>query len=102
MQKIKLVKDKAFYGMLIGIALPIILQNMITIGVNIMDTVMLGKMGEIQISASSLANNYIDIFHILHMGIGGGAGVLISQYCGINDRKSVKNVISIMFSNDFR
>ena len=98
MQKIKLVKDKAFYGMLIGIALPIILQNMITIGVNIMDTIMLGKMGEIQISASSLANNYIDIFHILHMGIGGGAGVLISQYCGINDRKSVKNVISIMFS----
>ena len=94
-QKAVLVRDKAFYGMLAGIALPIILQNMITIGVNIMDTVMLGKMGEVQISASSLANNYIDFFHILHMGIGGGAGVLISQYSGLNDKKSVRNVVTI-------
>ena len=50
------VKDKRFYKMALVLALPIVLQNMITIGVNIMDTIMLGSYGEIQLSGSSLAN----------------------------------------------
>ena len=41
------VKNKTFYKTALLIALPIVLQNMITIGVNIMDTVMLGSYGEI-------------------------------------------------------
>jgi putative MATE family efflux protein len=58
---------------------------------------MLGSMGEVQLSASSLANNFIDIFHVLNMGIGGGAGVLIAQYWGQKEKESVKKVIAIMF-----
>ncbi|MBO4717381.1 MAG: MATE family efflux transporter [Spirochaetales bacterium] len=92
-----IVRDKKFYKALIVLATPMILQSMITIGVNIMDTVMLGKMGEVQLSASSLANNFFEIFMILNMGIGGGAGVLISQYWGMDDKKSIKKVVSIMF-----
>ncbi|MDO4492449.1 MAG: MATE family efflux transporter [Clostridia bacterium] len=92
-----IVKDRGFYKSVLVMALPIVLQSMITIGVNIMDTVMLGSFGETQISASSLANSYIDIFHILHMGIGGGAGVLIGQYWGMRDKARIKRVVSIMF-----
>jgi Na+-driven multidrug efflux pump len=51
------------------LALPIVLQNMITIGVNVADTVMLGSYGEIQLSGSSLANGFIIIFQILCMGM---------------------------------
>ena len=51
------VRDKQFYKTAILLALPIVLQNMITIGVNIMDTIMLGSYGEIQLSGSSLAND---------------------------------------------
>ena len=91
------IKEKQFYKTMALIAMPIVLQNMITLGVNIMDTVMLGSYGEIQISASSLANNFIEIFHILNMGIGGGAGVLIAQYWGTGDTASIKKVIAIMF-----
>lgn len=92
-----IVREKQFYKTMALIALPIVLQNMITLGVNIMDTVMLGSYGEVQISASSLANNFIEIFHILNMGIGGGAGVLIAQYWGTGDTVSIKKVIAIMF-----
>ena len=92
-----LIKDRRFYKSLVVLATPMILQSMITIGVNIMDTVMLGKMGETQLSASSLANNFFEIFHILNMGIGGGAGVLIAQYWGMDDKKSIRKVVSIMF-----
>ena len=58
------VKDKEFYKKLLYLSLPIVLQSMIMIGVNMMDTIMLGKYGEIQLSGSSLANDYINIFQI--------------------------------------
>lgn len=91
------IRDKSFYKTLLMVALPIVFQNMITIGVNIMDTVMLGNYGEIQLSASSLANNFIDIFYVLHMGMGGGAAVLVSQYWGTKDLEGSKKVIAITF-----
>ena len=90
------VKDKVFYRTALTLALPIVLQNMITIGVNIMDTVMLGSYGEIQLSGSSLANEFINIFHILCMGMGCGAAVLTAQFWGRGDKVSLKYAITIM------
>ena len=90
------VKDKAFYKTAFALALPIVLQNMITIGVNIMDTIMLGSYGEIQLSGSSLANEFINIFHILCMGMGAGAAVLTAQFWGRRDMASLKHAITIM------
>lgn len=78
------------------LALPIVAQNMITIGVNIMDTVMLGSYGEVQLSGSSLANDFINVFHILCMGMGGGAAVLTAQFWGAGDRESIRKAVTIM------
>ena len=90
------VRDKKFYKTALTLALPIVLQNMITIGVNIMDTVMLGSYGEVQLSGSSLANEFINIFHILCMGMGCGAAVLTAQFWGKKDIKSLKYSVTIM------
>ena len=90
------VKDKQFYKTALMLALPIVLQNMITIGVNIMDTIMLGSYGEIQLSGSSLANEFINIFHILCMGMGCGAAVLTAQFWGKKDLKALKSSVTIM------
>lgn len=90
------VKDKKFYRTALMLALPIVLQNMITIGVNIMDTVMLGEYGEIQLSGSSLANEFINIFQILCMGMGGGAAVLTAQFWGKKDIVSLRRAVTIM------
>ena len=90
------VRDKQFYKTALTLALPIVLQNMITIGVNIMDTVMLGSYGEVQLSGSSLANEFINIFHILCMGMGCGAAVLTAQFWGKKDIRSLKYSVTIM------
>ncbi len=90
------VKDKHFYKTILFLALPIVAQNMITIGVNIMDTVMLGSYGETQLSGSSLANDFINIFHILCMGMGGGAAVLTAQFWGAGDNVSIRKAVTIM------
>ena len=97
MRKLELEKDRSFYKGIAALALPVICQNMITIGVNIMDTMMVGKLGEHALSATSLATNYIDIFFVFTLGLGGGAGVLIAQYWGKGDNPSVKKVINLMF-----
>ena len=90
------VKDKGFYKTVWLLALPVVLQNMITIGVNMLDTMMLGAYGEIQLSGASLANEFISLYQILCLGIGGGAAVLTSQYWGAGDVKAVRRVIVLM------
>ena len=90
------IKDKAFYKKVLKIAVPIALQGLITTGVNMMDTVMVGAIGETELSAVSLANQFITIFHILCMGIGMGASVLVSRYYGMGDKSSLNKTVSIM------
>lgn len=90
------VKDKEFYKKVVTIALPVTLQSLINIGINMADTIMLGYFGESQLSASSLANQFLSLFHILCMGIGGGAAVMTAQYWGKRDILSLKKVITLM------
>jgi len=95
MQKIY-VKDKNFYKMVAGIAIPIAMQGLITTGVNMMDTIMVGALGETALSAVSLANQFINIYHIFCMGIGMGASVLVARYFGMGDQMSLKKTVAIM------
>lgn len=90
------VRDKNFYKTALFIALPIAAQQIINIGVNLMDTIMLGSFGEVQLSASSLANQFYFIFHILCLGIGGGAAVMTAQYWGAKDRDSISRTLALM------
>ncbi|MBE5813924.1 MAG: MATE family efflux transporter [Clostridiales bacterium] len=90
------VKDKGFYRTVAVMALPVVLQNLITIAVNMLDTIMLGAYGEIQLSGSSLANEFISLYQILCLGIGGGAAVLTSQYWGAKDVPAVRRVVALM------
>ncbi|MBQ3084017.1 MAG: MATE family efflux transporter [Clostridia bacterium] len=91
-----IVKEKGFYSRVAKIALPIAMQGLITTGVNMMDTIMVGMVGETELSAVSLANQFISVFQIFCMGIGMGASVLVARYYGMKDRPSLKKTVSIM------
>ena len=90
------VRDRQFYRNIVVIAIPIVLQSLITTGVNMMDTIMLTSCGETQLSASSLANQFISLMQFLCMGLGSGAAVLTAQYWGVNDIKSIRSVTTLM------
>lgn len=90
------VREKDFYKSVIHIAAPVVLQNLISIGVNMMDTIMLGRYGEFQLSGSSLGNEFIAVFQIFCMGLGYGAAVLTAQYWGCQKKRDMKKIISIM------
>ena len=78
-------KDPAFYGKVFTIAIPIALQSLISIGVNMLDTIMVGSLGDNALSATSLANSFIGIYHIFCMGLGMGASALVSRYWGMKN-----------------
>lgn len=90
------VRDKSFYTAVCTIAIPIVLQSLITTGVNLADTMMLTAYGELQLSASSLANQFISLFQIICLGLGFGASVLTSRYWGSGDPNSIKKVTTLM------
>lgn len=91
-----IIKDKQFYKTMASIAIPISLQNLITTGVNMMDTIMIGAVGESELSAVSLANQFISIYQILCMGIGMGASVLVARYYGMKELDALRKAVSIM------
>lgn len=76
-------KEPHFYKSVFTIALPIAIQSLISIGVNMLDTIMVGSLGDDSLSAVSLANSFVSIYHIFCMGLGMGASVLVSRYWGM-------------------
>lgn len=90
-----IITEKSFYKNALLLILPVVLQSIINQGVNMMDTVMVGKLGEIAISASSLANQFYQIFQLLCMGISAAGLVLASQYWGAGERHTVKRVYDL-------
>ena len=91
-----IVRDRAFYRKVLRIAVPIALQSLITIGVNMMDTVMISSMGETQLSATSLANQFVNVYQVFTMGLAMGASVLIARFWGMQDKDNLRRTVTIM------
>ena len=85
----------SFYKKLLAIALPLAAQNMITVGVNLVDNMMLGQLGEVAMSASTQANHFISLFHFCIMGISMGSSVLTARFWGAKDIRSLKQTVTI-------
>lgn len=87
--------DKNFYKKTVSLAVPITLQCLISISVNMMDNIMVGALGENALSAVSLANQFINIFTFACMGLGQGASILATRFWGMKDTDALKKTISI-------
>lgn len=90
-----MIKEKTFYRTLIAFAIPVILQNLLGTALNMMDTIMLGGMGEVAISAAALGNQPFFIFMLFTFGVSGGMGVLICQYWGKKDMNTINSVVGM-------
>ena len=88
-------QPRGFYRRLFLLALPIIVQNLITTSLGFLDTFMVGLLGSEQMSAVTVANVPIFIIQLIVFGLQSGSSVLISQYWGRGDRESINRVIGI-------
>lgn len=88
--KKKHIGDKAFYAMVLGVAVPIIVQNGISSFVNLLDNVMVGSLGTEQMSSVSIANQLVFVYNLCLFGGLAGAGIFTAQYFGMKDDEGIQ------------
>lgn len=84
-----LIGDRAFYRMVLAIVIPIIVQNAITNFVNLLDNVMVGRIGTDEMTGVSIVNQLLFVFNLCIFGGMSGAGIFAAQYHGAGDPKGV-------------
>lgn len=92
------LQDKKFFKALLSLALPIALSDLLKFGLNLMDNVMVGAVGELELSAVTQANQPFFVFSLMMFGLTSGGTVLLAQYDGKGDRAGISRVISIILS----
>lgn len=85
--KNKYIGNKAFYKMVLLLAIPMILQNAVTSFVNFLDNIMVGQIGTEPMSGVAIVNQLIFVFNVCIFGGVSGAGIFGTQYFGKKDYK---------------
>jgi len=89
------MNTKELYKWALKLAIPIMIQNLIGTLVNTADTVMLGFVGQTEMAASSLANQYIFVLFCTFYGMATATSVMCAQYWGKGDKKAVEQIVGI-------
>ena len=89
------VNDASFYKSLFLLAIPIVLQNIITFGVIFADNLMVGRLGDDAISGLYMGTLLNTVLQIVVFGMESAALILSAQYWGRHDCERIKEVVSI-------
>lgn len=85
------IGDKAFYKILLALALPLIIQQGISNFVNLLDNLMVGGLGTEQMSSVSIINQLIFVFNLTLFGGFSGASIFGAQFFGMGDFKGMRD-----------
>lgn len=86
----KYIGDKKFYKMVLAIGVPIMIQNGITNFVNLLDNLMVGRLGTEQMTGVAIANQLMFIFNLSVFGGVSGPGIFSSQFYGKKDHDGIR------------
>ena len=87
----KLIGDRAFYRRMLAVVLPIIIQNGITNFVALLDNIMVGQIGTVQMSGVAIVNQLLFVFNLCIFGATSGAGIFTAQFFGCGDHDGVRH-----------
>ncbi|KKL75112.1 hypothetical protein LCGC14_2058170, partial [marine sediment metagenome] len=90
-----LTNNKEFYPKLLKIAVPTIIQFLVSSLLNFLDIFMIGQLGTDEVAAVGIVSRIIFVSILLMVGIGSGAAVLTAQYWGKRDIPKVKRILGI-------
>ena len=88
-------REPGFYRRVLYLALPLILQNLITTSLGFVDTFMVGLLGDSELSAVTAANAPIFLLQVIIFGLMSGLTVLVSQYWGKGDTDSINRAMGV-------
>ena len=90
-----LKRGRGFYRNVVLLGLPILLQNLTTTFLGLIDTFMVGTLGEAPLAAVLVANTPVFVIQLVIFGLQSGSSVLISQFWGKGDTDSINRVIGL-------
>ena len=85
-----------FYKHLLALSIPIVLQNLISTSLGFVDTFMVGLLGSNELSAVTAANSLLFMLQIVIFGLTSGLSVMVSQYWGSNDMRSISRAAGVV------
>ena len=86
----KFIGSRSFYRRAMTIVLPIMLQNVVTNFVSLLDNIMVGQTGTASMSGVSVVGQLFFIFYLIVFGTVSGPGIFCAQFWGAGDEKSFK------------
>ena len=89
------VGDRAFYKIVLSIAVPVIIQNSVSNVVNLLDNVMVGQVGTAEMSGVAIANQLLFVFNLCVFGGLSGPSIFGAQFYGAGDMEGLKNTFRI-------
>ena len=89
--------DKAFTRKFLLVALPIVIQNLVSSSLHIIDGVMIGQLGDAPYAAVTQANRFTFVFQLFVFGAASGCGIFFSQFWGKRDVPQMRSVMSLAF-----
>ncbi len=87
----KFIGDRAFYRLVLSVAVPIMIQNGITNFVGLLDNIMVGRVGTEQMSGVAIVNQLIMVYNLCIFGGLAGAGIFTAQYFGQKDHEGIRH-----------
>ena len=88
---------REFIRGIVLIGLPIMVQTLVNSLVNMLDVFMVGQLGEIAITASSLGNSWFFMYALLIGGITAAGSIFIAQNWGAKQAEEIHKYMGIMF-----
>lgn len=93
--RIRLFDDRDFYRNLFIIAVPIMTQNLLSSFVNLIDTVMIGRLGTVEIAGVGLGNQVFFLLNMILFGVCSGGGVFTAQFWGKRDIRGIRKTTGL-------
>lgn len=93
----RFIGDKAFYKMVLLIAVPIMIQNGITNFVGLLDNIMIGQIGTEQMSGVAIVNQLLFVYNLCLFGAVSGAGIFTAQYFGQKNHEGIRQTVRFKF-----
>jgi len=87
------IESKPLYRTLRQVALPIALQSLIASSLNLIDTLMVGNLGEVELTAVGLSTQLFFIHWGVLFGFSSGASAFMSQFWGVKDLQNIRKVL---------
>ena len=88
--------DRAFWSVALPLIIPIALQNLLMTSFRLVDTLMVGRLGDVSIAAVGLAGWASFFVELLAFGMSSGASVFVAQYHGADNRAGILRTYGMM------